>query len=349
MVIKFTTVLFSILLMLSLYPLIQHRAVRGFWACLCGIWAFAVIYSITGEGYYLWLIGAGIVFALFVMGLYGKRDEKEREESKRQMGELEERDRIRKEEFHSGDPTEDRWRFSASGHLDAVVIGFELNEPVQFGKIENGSICFPVGKNEVVIRLRICEGDEDGEPLAVQTIVKSESGDLWMADTVIQFGDLLENVLDSDRGASGNEIYSWKTAPEEWKSALQKNCLADGGSDMLDSRMYYALKIDGTTYQVREKYLSPRVSVSWVPEGRVFVALVEDMTAFSESDPFTNVPPFLFSLPPGKLLLPCISALHWNVKDEWLENNLESKANIEFSFVESDHGISLGSVVMDLD
>lgn len=92
-----------------------------------------------------------------------------------------------------------------------------------------------------------------------RTFVCDGEGLEWCAETIGRCDAWLGELQEPE----GKNFREWNQAPAAWQEAMRGQCLLAEGHELLDSREYHVLEVEGRKYPYLEKYQGPEVDVAW--------------------------------------------------------------------------------------
>jgi len=185
----------------------------------------------------------------------------------------------------------------------------------------SGSLLSMPGPVSAELELESFEWDEGIVAYRCRTFVCDSEGTEWRCETFGRAGNFLSALDDPDT----REFPSWEKAPAAWVEAIKSQCVLAGLKELLDSRDYHEVDVDGRRFEYMEKYQMPTVDVAWLAEKNSWIVRVKgiyrDVHGKDEDlDEMPNIPPFVLTAPAETGLLLVEPEMHACDPEEWLDD-----------------------------
>ncbi len=202
-----------------------------------------------------------------------------------------------------------------------------LEEKRSFPVLDGGLLNFTSGELTVRLCLEDLKASDEASVLQVAMFIRDEQSQVWRADSYVNWGDVLREVLDCPRGETGEGIHLWDDLPDSWMKTLRESCLITGATALLDSRGYYKLNLSDRVHTIREKYQCPEIDFAWSSTHPGFLVRVSQMYFVTDDGDgeVEDLPPIIFDLPLSKLVLAANPSSHWRHVGDWFEFGEEDR------------------------
>ena len=236
----------------------------AFWGCLAlnsvlraPIWFIAAGGCLGG--YYLWIGNWHRYTIRGIQKSIGLSDAEIAEKEKvwaKEAAERQEAETRKKEEEREEARREEAYRARPS--LSRVKVDLTQTAAQSFPAEENGTLVSHPGPVSVELEMESFKWDEGIVAFRCRTFVCDSEGEEWLSETLARAGSFLAPLDDPD----SQTFHSWEQAPPSWLGAIGTQCVLAELVELLDSREYHELEIDGKRFAYFEKYQGPRVDLA---------------------------------------------------------------------------------------